>query len=66
MKIAFLVLVSLTTAALLTGSGGEPAVTYIDHEKVAAALANNGSLVKASDLLVLAVVYCESGSAEGI
>ena len=43
----------MTTAALLTGGDGRAPVTYIGHEKVAAALANNGTLLKASDLLVM-------------
>ena len=53
MKFPLLVLASLTAAGLLTGGEGEPPVTFIGHDKVAAALANGGSLVKASDLLVM-------------
>ncbi len=53
MKFPMLVLASLTAAGLLTGGEGEPPVTYIGHDKVAAALANGGPLVKASDLLVM-------------
>jgi len=64
MRIAPLVLVSLATAVLLTGGVGEPAVTYIGHEKVAAALANSGSLVKASDLLVMGLHRAGSGHVE--
>ena len=53
MKFPLLVLASMATAALFAGSEGEPPVTHIDHEKVAAALANSGTLLKASDLIVM-------------
>ena len=52
-KYPLLVLATLTTAALLTRGDGEPPVTHIGHEKVAAALANSGTLLRASDLLVM-------------
>ncbi|SPF55590.1 conserved exported hypothetical protein [Candidatus Sulfopaludibacter sp. SbA4] len=45
-----LVLATLWAAFLL--SAAEPGVTYVDHEKVAAALAKGGALVTAQDLLV--------------
>jgi mannose-6-phosphate isomerase-like protein (cupin superfamily) len=48
--LAFAVL--LSTAALLAWAAGSPAVTYVAHDKVAAALAKGGPLVSASDLLV--------------
>jgi mannose-6-phosphate isomerase-like protein (cupin superfamily) len=35
------------------GGDGDPSVTYLSHEKVAAALAHGGILDKASDLIVL-------------
>ena len=41
----------LTVAALHTGAQS-PAVTYVDHDKVATALANGGSLVTAANLTV--------------
>ena len=53
MKFPLLVLASIAMAVLLTGSDGTPPVTYINHEKVAAAVAGKGSLVTASDLLVM-------------
>ena len=53
MKYPLLILATLTAAGLLTGGDGEPPVTHIDHEKVAAALANSGTLLRASDLLVM-------------
>jgi mannose-6-phosphate isomerase-like protein (cupin superfamily) len=53
MKYPLLILATLTTAGLLKGGNGDPPVIHIDHEKVAGALANGGTLVKASDLLVM-------------
>jgi mannose-6-phosphate isomerase-like protein (cupin superfamily) len=44
--------VFLTTAVSLMGGDGPSSVTYIDHDKVATALASGGVLVKASDLIV--------------
>jgi mannose-6-phosphate isomerase-like protein (cupin superfamily) len=50
----FLALTGLLAAVLvMNGAGGAPAVTYIGHDKVAAALAKGGDLVKAPDLTVL-------------
>jgi quercetin dioxygenase-like cupin family protein len=46
-----LVLSTLLVAALLL-SAAESGVTYVDHEKVTAALAKGGPLVTAQDLLV--------------
>jgi mannose-6-phosphate isomerase-like protein (cupin superfamily) len=54
----------LTTAALFAGGDGEPPVTYINHEKVSAALAKNGNLVSASDLIVMGAHRAEGGQAE--
>ena len=51
MKI-ILALSALFTAAVLVTWAAAPAVTYVAHDKVAAALANGGSLVTAPDLLV--------------
>jgi uncharacterized RmlC-like cupin family protein len=64
MKFSLLVLAFLTTAALLTGGDGQPPVTYIGHEKVDAALAHGGSLLKASDLIVLCSHRTEAGKVE--
>jgi mannose-6-phosphate isomerase-like protein (cupin superfamily) len=44
--------VFLTTAVSLMGGDGPSTVTYVDHEKVAAALASGGVLVNAPDLIV--------------
>jgi len=49
---------------MLTGGDGEPPVTHIDHEKVAAALANGGTLLKASDLLVMGSTRTGPGHVE--
>jgi mannose-6-phosphate isomerase-like protein (cupin superfamily) len=46
-----LVLSTLLAAALLLSAAGS-GVTYVDHDKVAAALAKGGPLVTAPDLLV--------------
>src|SRR5262249_4789948 len=49
----FLTLTTLLTAGvLLTAASGASGVTYVDHEKVAAALSKGGPLVSAADLLV--------------
>jgi mannose-6-phosphate isomerase-like protein (cupin superfamily) len=47
-----LVLTTLLAAAVLTAADATPAVTYVGHEQVAAALAKGGTLVTAPDLLV--------------
>jgi mannose-6-phosphate isomerase-like protein (cupin superfamily) len=67
MKFPLIVLACLTTAALLTGGDGGPAVTYIGHDKVAAALGHethSGPLVKASDLLVMGAHREQNGRVE--
>jgi quercetin dioxygenase-like cupin family protein len=43
---------ALFCIALLLAAAGSSAVTYVGHDKVAAALAKGGPLVNASDLLV--------------
>ena len=43
---------ALLTAAVLWSSAQSPAVTYVDHDKVTAALAKSGPLVTASNLTV--------------
>ena len=52
MKFLLALTLLLTTAVWLTAAGGASGVTYVNHEKVSAALANGGPLVTASDLLV--------------
>ena len=47
-----LMLTTLLTAAVLLTAADSPAVTYVGHDKVAAALAKGGSLVSAPDLSV--------------
>jgi mannose-6-phosphate isomerase-like protein (cupin superfamily) len=64
MKFPLLVLASLTAAALFARGDGEPAVTYINHEKVGGALANGGTLVKASDLIVMGAHRSGGGQVE--
>ena len=64
MKFPLLVLASLTTAALFASGDAEPAVTYLNHEKVGSALANGGTLVKASDLIVMGAHRSGGGQVE--
>jgi len=71
MRLPLMVLAILLTAVLLTGTGGAPAVTFVGHQKVAAALgpkppgAPSGvSLIKASDLLVMGGHRAENGKVE--
>ncbi|HXW13131.1 MAG TPA: cupin domain-containing protein [Terriglobia bacterium] len=55
----------LTASGLLMGAAvGSPAVTYVGHEKVEAALAKGGMLVTAKDLLVLGAHRTEAGHVE--
>ena len=53
----------LTTAVFLTAAGSS-AVTYVDHEKVTAALAKGGSLVTAPDLAVSGSHRVKPGNVE--
>jgi len=48
----FLLVLSTLLAAAFLLAAAEPAVTYVDHEKVTAALSKGGPLVTAQDLLV--------------
>ena len=64
MKFPFFVLASLTTAALFASGDREPPVTYVKHEKVGAALAEGGTLVTASDLLVMGAHRAGGGHSE--
>ena len=59
MKLAFVLLNLLAVAALSAAD-----VTYIDHDKVAAALSKGGPLVTASDLLVSGSHREKGGQAE--
>lgn len=52
MKVLFASAVILIAAVLVAWSAGSSTVTYVSHDKVAAALAKGGSLVTAPDLLV--------------
>jgi hypothetical protein len=47
-----LTLTGLLVVAVLTTTAQSPSVTYVEHDKVAAALAKGGSLVTASNLTV--------------
>ena len=64
MRFSLLALASMLTAVLLMGGDGGPSVTYVSHEKVAAALANGGSLATGSDYIVIGLHRSASGNAE--
>lgn len=52
MKFLLALTTLLTAAVLLAAPGGPSGVTYVSHDKVAAALAKGGPLVSAPDLSV--------------
>jgi mannose-6-phosphate isomerase-like protein (cupin superfamily) len=59
-----LTLAVLLTVAVFTTTAQSPSVTYVEHDKVAAALANGGSLVTASNLTVSGNHRAEPGQVE--
>jgi mannose-6-phosphate isomerase-like protein (cupin superfamily) len=63
---ALLVTLILAIAAGVTvgAGGGVPAVSFVGHEKVSAALAKGGDLVKAPDLTVLGAHRSGAGQVE--
>ena len=52
MKLLLALTTLLTVAVLLAAADGASGVTYVNHDKVAAALSKGGPLVSAPDLLV--------------
>ena len=54
----------LTTTVLLAAADTASGVTYVDHEKVAAALSKGGPLVTAPDLLVSGSYRDKAGQVE--
>ena len=64
MRFSFLFLAAVLAGVTLMASDGGPAVTYINHERVAAALAKGGTLVQASDLIVLGSHRTAGGQVE--
>jgi len=64
MKLLLPVAMLLLAAALMTGAGGSPTVTYLGHDKVATALAKGGNLVTAPDLTVLGSFRNKPGEVE--
>jgi len=52
MKILLALTAALSITVLLAAADRTSSVTYVDHEKVAAALSKGGPLVSAADLLV--------------
>ena len=64
MKIFLALTVLLTIALLLAFADPVSGVTYVGHEKVAAALSKNGPLVSAPDLLVSGSYRDKAGQVE--
>jgi len=64
MKLMLALAALLSVTVLLTWGAGSPAVTYVSHDKVTAALAKGGSLVTASDLLVSGSHRDKAGTVE--
>jgi mannose-6-phosphate isomerase-like protein (cupin superfamily) len=64
MRFSLLLLAAMLTAITLMGGDGGPAVTYVSHEKVAAAFAKGGSLAAGADYSVGALHRSASGNAE--
>jgi quercetin dioxygenase-like cupin family protein len=64
MKILFALTALLTTTVLLAAADTASGVTYVDHEKVAAALSKGGPLVTAPDLLVSGSYRDKAGQVE--
>ena len=64
MKLLLAFTTLLTMAVLLTAAAGSGSVTYVSHDKVAAALANGGPLVTAPDLLVSGSHRSKGGQVE--
>ncbi len=64
MKVSFLVLACVLTAALVVAGDGKPAVTYASHDQVAAAFVKGGGLAKGPDYSVGAMVRSAAGASE--
>ena len=64
MKLLLTLTTLLTIAVFLAAAGGTSDVTYVDHEKVAAALSKGGPLVSAPDLLVSGSHRAKAGQVE--
>lgn len=64
MKALVLMCAILATCALAMGAEQPSGVVYVGHERVDAALAKNGTLVRAKDLLVLGAHRAEAGRVE--
>jgi mannose-6-phosphate isomerase-like protein (cupin superfamily) len=64
MKLSVLVLAAMLTAALMAAGDGSSKVTYVSHEKVAAALAKGGGIATGPYYSVGAIHRSSSGAAE--
>jgi len=63
--IVLVTLLILAAAFLATTVGGAAGVTYVDHDKVAAAIGKGGSLVTAPDLTVTGSHRDKPGQSRG-
>ena len=57
MKLLGALAILLAMAVLMTGAGGSSGATYVEHDKVTAALAKGGPLVSAANFAVVATVF---------
>lgn len=64
MRYPVVIMAMLMATALFIRADGEPPVTYLNHEKVGAALAHGGTLHRASDLLVMGMHRSGPGHVE--
>ena len=64
MKLSVLVLASILSAVLLMAGDGGSKVTYVSHDKVAAAFVKGGGLASGPDYSVGAMHRTSSGAAE--
>ena len=53
-----------TVAFVVAAAGSQPSVTFVDHQKVNAAITKGGDLVKAPDLIVLGAHRNQAGQVE--
>ncbi|HEY7389176.1 MAG TPA: cupin domain-containing protein [Bryobacteraceae bacterium] len=63
-RLLFSLCLGAAVAFVVAAAGSQPAVTFVDHQKVAASLAKGGDLVKAPDLIVLGAHRNGAGQVE--
>lgn len=64
MRLSLLVLALMLTSVMLVGGDGPSKVTYVSHDKVAAAFAQGGGLASGPNYSVGAIHRSSSGAAE--